>query len=295
MKKESKSKGPEFIRFLAPIIAVLKELGGSGNAGEVVDAVIEKMDISDEELKVVNKNGGSRIKNQVNWGRMYLVNYGAIDNSKRGIWSLTEKGEKLDITTHEQAYAVIKSVQELFKDNDNTEAKHEDESVTFEENAIHKASNYKEQLLTILRNLPPSGFEKICQRLLRESGFMKVKVTGKTGDNGIDGEGILAINPLLTFKVLFQCKRYKADNIIGSSIIRDFRGAMQGRADKGIILTTSFFSKDAKQEAIRDGVPPIELVDADSIIELFESKELGLKPIKAYEIEEGFFTEYKNG
>lgn len=291
-------KGPEFIRFFKPILEILKELGGSGGAGEVIDLVIDRMNISDDELAVVNKNGGSRIKNQVNWARMYLVNHGTIDNSKRGIWTLSSSGNDLIINTHEDALKIFKSIQSTFKTKDETKPEipqidDEVEIQDYQDQAISSKLSHRDQLISILRNLTPSGFERICQRLLRESGFKRVTVTGKTGDGGIDGEGILEINPLITFKVLFQCKKYTDGNSIGSSTIRDFRGAMQGRADKGIILTTSTFTKEAKKEAIRDGVPPIELVDAEGLIDLFENKELGLKPIRIYEIDEGFFKEFQ--
>ncbi len=138
--------------------------------------------------------------------------------------------------------------------------------------------------------LPPSGFERLCQRLLRESGFQQVIVTGRSGDGGIDGNGLLQINPFVSFQVLFQCKRYAGS--VSASQIRDFRGAMMGRADKGIILTTGTFTKDAKNEAIRDGAPPIELVDGEKLLAMFEQLELGLKPVTTYEIDDDFFGEF---
>ena len=128
--------------------------------------------------------------------------------------------------------------------------------------------DYQSELLDILKSLPPNGFERICQRLLRESGFEQVNVTGRSGDGGIDGIGVLQVNPFVSFKVLFQCKRYQGS--VGSSTIRDFRGAMMGRADKGIIMTTGTFTMDAKKEARRDGVTPIELVDGEKLVEMFE-------------------------
>ena len=298
VKKERKANGPEFIRFFQPILEVLKALGGSGNAGEIVDSVVERMNISDTELAVLNKNGGSRVKNQVAWARMYLVHFGAIDNATRGVWALTDKGEKLNIGSHEEAISLFKNINASQKSGTSIVEEKEKSIENAADEIINEAelrTSHREQIISILRALPPAGFEKICQRLLRESGFKKVIVTGKTGDGGIDGEGILEINPLITFKVLFQCKRYKDNNSIGPSTVRDFRGAMQGRADKGIILTTSNFTKDAKKEAIRDGAPPIELIDADGLVDLFENRELGLKPIKIYEIDEQFFHEYKNG
>ena len=140
-------------------------------------------------------------------------------------------------------------------------------------------------------SLSASGFERLCQRLLRESGFESVTVTGRSGDGGLDGIGVLQVNAFVSFKVLFQCKRYIGS--VAPSQVRDFRGAMMGRADKGIILTTGTFTSDAKKEAVRDGVPPIELVDGEKLLDMFETLELGLKPKKAYEIDEKFFDDFK--
>jgi restriction system protein len=141
-----------------------------------------------------------------------------------------------------------------------------------------------------LMGLPASGFERLCQRVLRESGFQEVKVTGRSGDGGIDGNGILQINPFVSFQVLFQCKRYSGS--VSVSQVRDFRGAMMGRADKGIILTTGTFTKDARSEAVRDGVPPIELVNGDKLLDMLEELGLGLRPVTSYEVDVDFFEEF---
>lgn len=289
----AKSKGPEFTRFFQPIIEVLKNLGGSGKASEVTDIVIEKMKIPENDLDVVLKNGTSRIKNQIHWARMYLVNAGIIDSSKRGVWSLTEKGLKTNLSEPQQVHDLFKKVHKKFETKDSNLKVKKDQK-TAEDLPPVDTEEYKDKLLKILRELPAPGFERICQRLLREAGFKKVTVTGKSGDGGIDGEGILEVNPLMSFKVLFQSKRYKDGSSVTASQVRDFRGAMQGRADKGIIITTGRFTQDAKKEALRDGAPPIELVDGDGLIELFEQNELGLKPVTTYEIVNEFFNEFKD-
>lgn len=283
-------KGPKFIRFFDPILSVLNEIGGSGNSGEIKDLVIEKMNISESELEEKLKSGASRIKNQIAWARIYLVKSGLLDDaSERGIWSLTPKGSETRLTS-EDALDLFKKVHLTFKDKDNKKKETQCEPADDHEENVAEEEELSDDLLTILQNLTPNGFEKICQRLLRESGFKKVLVTGKSGDGGIDGEGILEINPLISFKVLFQAKRYQGS--VGASIIRDFRGAMQGRADKGIILTTGRFTQEAKKEAIRDGAPPIELVDGDLLVTLFEKNKLGVKPKVVYEIDKEFFKEY---
>jgi restriction system protein len=121
-----------------------------------------------------------------------------------------------------------------------------------------------------------------------------VRVTGKSGDGGIDGHGVVQVNPFVSFRVLFQCKKYTS-NPVTPSQVRDFRGAMQGRADKGIIITTGTFTSEAKKEASRDGVPPIELVDGEALMSMFEMLELGLKPKTVFDVDEKFFEEFDDG
>lgn len=298
MNKKSlpKTKKPQFLRFMIPVIEVLKDLGGSGSASEVTEEIIDQYDISSNELEKVNKNGGSNIKNQIAWVRFYLTKSGLLDSSKRGIWSLTEKGMSTNLNV-EDVYNLFKETQSIFSKSKKDLGVKKDE---YEDNILDSAEpeyffneqkNYREQLVELLQNkISASGFERLTKRLLRESGFIKVEVTGKSNDGGIDGIGVLEINPLISFKVLFQCKRWK--NNIPPSEIRDFRGAMAGRADKGIFLTTGSFSQEAKKEAVRDGAAPIELVDIEKLINMLEKLELGLKPRTTFDVDMEFFDDY---
>jgi restriction system protein len=281
-------KGPQFLTYINPILKILKEMGGAGITSEVIDSVIEYLKISESEVEKTIPSGQSRVKNRIQWARMYLTKAGYIDSKVRGTWKLTDKGFAATLSDND-IMELFKTVQANFNKKEDftskaSSKKIEDEVATDEE-------EYSHNLLSIIQNLSPSGFERICKRLLTECGFQSVQITGKSGDSGIDGIGLLEINDLVTFKVLFQCKRYRES--VGSSQIRDFRGAMQGRADKGIILTTGRFTKEAKNEAIRDGVPPIELVDGEKLIELFEKFEIGLKPKTVYDIDLSFFEEFK--
>jgi len=284
-----KTKGPEFTRFFIPILEVLKETGGSGTVAEVIDRVIEKMAIPESEQEVTLKNGQSRVRNQVQWARLYLVRTGYLSSSKRGIWSLTEKGMDVDLNTFD-ALATFRQAQKLFAEQKTAKPKKELFVDEAEDEEIRQI-DYRIELLNLMQSLPPDGFERLCQRVLRESGFQQVVVTGRSGDGGIDGIGILQMNPFVSFNVLFQCKRYQG--AVTPSQIRDFRGAMMGRADKGIIMTTGTFTLEAKKEARRDGVPPIELVDGETLIQMFERLELGLIPRTTYDIDEEFFEDFK--
>jgi restriction system protein len=289
-----KHRGPEFLRFIKPIVETLKELGSSGNASEVTDQVIERLRISEAEQKETTSNGQSRVRNQIAWARFYLAKSGLLDSSKYGVWALTQAGRsaKLDPESVRQLFDDVQK-QFVRKKADTAVPTIANDSAD-RESPEPEPDNYRVRLLEVLRSLPAAGFERICQRLLRESGFQQVVVTGKSGDGGIDGHGVLEINPLVTLKVLFQCKRYADNHPVSSNQIRDFRGAMQGRGDKGLVLTTGTFTSDAKKEATRDGVPPIELVDGEKLVALFAKVELGLRPVQTFEMIDSFFDEFRS-
>ena len=282
------SRGPKFVQFFDPVLQALKELGGSGRPAEVVEVIARLKNISDTQRQEVLQSGGLRFDNQIAFARQYLVWGGYLDSSKRGVWSLTQKGLACPGLSDAEALQLFREQHAL-----HASAKRKSETDGDENDPVPSELPlyYKEQLLNVLRQLPPAGFERLCQRLLRESGFEQVDVTGRSGDGGIDGIGIVKVNAFVAFKVLFQCKRYARGVSCGQ--VRDFRGAMQGRADKGIIMTTGTFTKDAHAEAVRDGVPPIELVDGEQLVDLFEELELGLVPRTTYDIDVAFFEQFR--
>jgi len=147
-----------------------------------------------------------------------------------------------------------------------------------EENNLTSEFNWLEETLQVLQQIPPSAFERLAQRLLRESGFTQVEVTGKSGDGGIDGKGIISIGGLVSFHVYFQCKRYQGS--VSPAAIRDFRGAMAGRADKGIFITTGTFTTEAIKEATREGAQPIDLINGELLVTKLKMLGLGIKTEK---------------
>jgi len=291
MTKRKAEEGTKFLRFFGPLLDALRRLGGSATPDEAVEQIAKDLGITDEQQDDRLPSGQPRFKNQVAWARFYLVQDGLLDSSKRGIWSLTEKGRATSLT-YEQAKEIFKRWVRIFDDQRNAKAVPlEAETEQLAEDAVTLSKNYREQVIDLMLSLPASGFERLSQRLLREAGFTQVVVTGQSGDGGIDGHGTLQINPLLSFKVLFQCKRYSKS--VSPSHVRDFRGAMAGRADKGIIITTGSFTTEARREASRDGVPPIELIDGEKLVDLLKNLELGLRPITSYEIDPIFFNEFQ--
>ncbi|MCX6858759.1 MAG: restriction endonuclease [Verrucomicrobia bacterium] len=291
MAKPKKEEGAQFVRYFGPLLGALRKLGGSGTPDEVVERIATDLGLPDEVQNDLLPSGGPRFRNQVAWARFYLVREGLLDSSKRGVWSLTERGRTTSLV-HEQAREIFLRWVKIFQEQRRAKAEAEEpiaEQVA--EGTGSPSKDYRAEAIDLLLGLPPAGFERLSQRLLREAGFTQVVVTGQSGDGGIDGHGTLQINPLVSFKVLFQCKRYAKS--VSPSHVRDFRGAMAGRADKGIIITTGSFTTEARREASRDGVPPIELIDGEKLVDMLENLELGLRPVTTYELDHSFFSEFR--
>lgn len=256
-------KVPTFDSMMNPLIQALKVLGGSGTIEEINAKTTELLNLSDNQLELLHdpqKGTLTEVEYRLAWTRTYLKKFGILENSSRGVWALTTKGNKIEKVN---PTTVKRYVREQDKKNDKK---------TISEEGIELT--WREELLETLLQMHPSAFERLVQRLLRESGFIQVEVTGKSGDGGIDGKGIMRLGGLLSFHVIFQCKRYKGTVTV--SQVRDFRGAMVGRADKGLLITTGNFTKDAIREATRDGAPAIDLIDGDLLIDKLKELSLGV-------------------
>ena len=288
--KRKKSTQAEFTKWFGPLLNALRELGGSGRPKEVVEEIAKAEKIKDSQREEVMKSGILRFDNQVAWARQYLVWEGLLDNSKKGVWTLSSKGQETFLTQDDARTIFLKWVEIHQKAKKDKSSKDKIVQTQEQEEPEELDNEITPTLLEVLQSVSPIGFEHVCKRLLREHGFENVHVTQASHDGGIDGYGTLELNPFVTMKVLFQCKRYKGT--VSRAQIGDFRNAMIGRADKGIILTTGTFSEDAKREASRDGAPPIELIDGKKLVELFEKAELGVKPKIVYEVDYNFFETY---
>jgi restriction system protein len=250
-------------------------LGGSGSIDEIYETVVE-IEQFDESVTSIRQNpeksNQTVLDYELGWARSYLKKCGLLENSSRGVWSLTALAkEQKSIDALEIIKAVRKMGRTTSKQNPNEEDI-EIQSIDMPE----ESADWKDELYLLLtKQISPDAFERLTQRLLRECGFVQVEVTGKTGDGGIDGKGIARINGLMSFHVIFQCKKYQGS--VSASEIRDFRGAMVGRADKGLFITTGTFTSSAIKEATRDGAPPIDLIDGEHLAEKLKELQLGVK------------------
>lgn len=265
-------KLPTIEKLFNPLLKAMQELGGSATIDEINEKVTESLNLPQEILDLPHgeERGRTEIEYRLAWTRTYLKKYGILENSSRGVWSLNKE---FKMTKSIDGKEIIKKIREDVTPK-SSKANKETEDI---ENAIdtsNELQDWKYEVIEILMKLEPSAFERLVQRFLRESGFTQVEVTGKSGDGGIDGKGILKLGGILSFHILFQCKRYKGSVSAGN--IRDFRGALQGRADKGLFVTTGNFTRDAVKEATRDGAPPIDLIDGDLFAEKLKEFSLGM-------------------
>ena len=270
------SKVPKFHELMNPLLQDLHELGGSGSVNEIYEKVVEKLDLPEKILDILHnpeKSNQTKVEYRLAWARTYLKKYGILDNSSRGVWIIVP--DKSDIKKVDPKQ-VAREVRELIRKERALRETEQPDVEEESEDVPEEVLSWRSKLHHILtKEITPDAFERLTKRLLRESGFVQVEVTGRSRDGGVDGKGIIRIGGLLSFHVVFQCKKYQGS--VGASHMRDFRGAMVGRADKGLFITTGNFTRDAIKEATRDGAPPIDLVDGDQLADKLKELGLGIK------------------
>ena len=276
-----------------PILRVLQKRGGSASVREISEDVAALLELPDAVREVAHGNGPqSEFDYQAAWARTFLKHMDAATNSSRGVWSITAYGRELtaeaDTAEADVQGKILEHIRRYRRSLPTRRAKNAPAANSLGSTDDDGDTEWTDELLGALREMHPDAFERLCQRLLRESGFTKVEVTGRTGDGGIDGIGVLRVN-LISFQIAFQCKRYAG--VVGSGAIRDFRGSMVGRADKGLFLTTGRFSPSAEQEAVRDGAPAIDLIDGSELCVLLKGRDLGVRTetVEKVTVEASFF------
>jgi len=255
-----------------PVLKALHNLGGSAAVSEIEEEVIELLKLSEIEIGDIHRGSTTKLNYRLRWARNYLKHYGLLVNSKYGVWALTPKGLKTKLVKPKEVSRYVHNLNKKKKvENKSSQT---DQFVNNEIDEEENSITWREELLNTLKSIDPSAFERLCQRFLRELGFINVEVTGKPNDGGIDGKGILRLGGILSFHVVFQAKRYK--DVVSPNTIRDFRGSMSVNVDKGLVITTGRFTNEARKEAKRDGALPIDLIDGNELAEKLKELRLGI-------------------
>jgi restriction system protein len=289
---------PPYVELIWPTLCAVRELGHSAKLQEIDERVIETQEFTDDQLAILHMDGPrNEIEYRLAWARTYLKGMGALANPARGTWVTTELGRSLtaeEIEPLRKTYLVKLAETRKKKAVAAREAGADLDLAG--EGADDETDDWREELLQVLLKMDPTGFEHLAKRLLRAAGFINASVTGGAGDGGIDGVGVYRLS-LVSFPVYFQCKRYKGT--VGPEKVRDFRGAMQGRGDKGLLITTGSFTPEARKEATRDGAPPIDLIDGEQLCELLKEHRLGVetttRTIEEVNVQPAFFVDPARG
>jgi restriction system protein len=286
-------KIPQYHELMWPALQATKELGGSATVGEMNERAMASAGITEEQQAVPHGEEGrmSEVAYRLHWARTHLKGIGVLENSARGVWAVTDRGRSM---REPDMRAATKAWRDSFRERRLARRASQAAAAGGGEEEAEAEGGWKDQLIARLLQLPPDGFERLAQRILREAGFVNVTVTGKSGDGGIDGAGTYRLS-LVSFPVYFQCKRYKGT--VTPGVVRDFRGAMAGRGEKGLLITTGSFTREAQAEATRDGAPPVELIDGDRLCDLLKEFRLGVdvreRIAEDVTVNPGFFDEYQ--
>lgn len=289
-------KLPEVVSFIPRILATLREMNGVAKAGAVKTAVVQAMSEAGEAMNVqMLASGVPKYQNDIYWARMYLVNAGLLEPAKTagyGTWKLTTQGweSPLDIATAAAIYFQTASKGNKNKDETDMPAPSGDDLQQDLEGTV----NWQVQLKEILWSLSDQGFEHLCAAIMTANGLDQIKVTGKSGDKGIDGMGLMYLDDagLVSIRVAWQCKRYTTGSV-GSMEVRNFRGSLDHKTDHGIIFTTSTFTAEAMKESVALGKTPIRLVPLDQLIEMLKNLKLGVGPEPGCAVDTSFFEQYR--
>lgn len=268
---------PPYNFFHWPALQAVIDLGGSASIADHETEVINRLDISPEMQAILHRDGPmTEIQYRLAWARTYLKGMGLLTNSQRGIWSVTEQGQTVsedELPKLRAEYLARVKHESETKKRKKKKASQSDLDSEIDQAETEAEYEWKDSLLDTLMNISPKAFEKLALRLLREAGVQSLVLTGGSNDKGIDGHGVYKME-LLSFPVFFQCKRYRGS--VDPSAVRDFRGAMAGRGEKGLLITTGTFTSSAAQEARRDGAPPVDLVDGDQLCDLLKHYGIGV-------------------
>lgn len=265
-----------------PILQVVKKLGGSATTSEIENDIVQEMGFDDSILQPTYSDGKPQFLKIVGWARLELMKAGYLENiaetARKGVWALTEEGATTETVDPKEVYRRYRAIDRQKRSRHEAAATRKGSSGPDDEltdTALDDDSAWSQQLMDLLLNMDPSAFERLCQLILRRSGFTAVAVTGKTSDGGIDGTGVLRIEGLISFPISFQCKRYKGS--VSAPVVREFRGALGRQAERGLLMTTGTFTRDAIAEATREGAVPIDLIDGDALLDKLKELELGVK------------------
>ena len=289
---------PKFDEMVRATLASLRKRGGVASNQEIEDDIVAGMNLGEEAAAELHRKGPqTKVGYNAAWTRTWLRRIGAIEpaagpKTRQGVWTLTAKGRDVE-WAESRAEPEVKAAHQQYQ-KEVRQKKGQESAGTTQAGAEQSApaspetddgdteNSWKTELMEALLQLDPAAFERLCQRLLHATGIEDLVVTGGPGDGGIDGTGRLKVG-LVSFQVAFQAKRWKGT--VGPGVVREMQGSMTSDVDHGIVITTGYFSHNAKTQAKAPGAKQVELVDGERLCDLLDEHGLGVIRTERIEVD----------
>lgn len=287
-------KFPDALAYMPRIVLALRDMDGVGKAAAVKEWIVATMTESKEQInETVLDSGVPKYQNDIQWARMFLVNANMLEPmaiSGRGVWKLTPSGLSTPVDADSMAKVYVLATKKGKKAKSETQAAPGEDD---QQLGLPGLDSWEHHLKGLLTTMPHQGFERLCAEIMTKNGLHATRVTGQSGDKGIDGEGLLAFDTLelVSIRVAWQCKRFN-EGTVGSDAVRNFRGSLDHATDHGVIFTTSTFTTSALQEATQAGKKAIRLVDLSGLIEQMFKLKLGISPEPPHVVDKQYFEKF---
>ncbi len=294
---------PDYQSLMLPLLQFTAQKGTETSISEVVEALAKELGLTEDGLKEMLPSGlQSKFINRVGWASTYMKKAGLLEATRRGFYQITDRGRDLlkkkpkNINTKLlQQYPEFIEFQQLKGTRSGDKVIEfkatSDSSTATPSEALESAyenlrDELADELLTRLKKISPTFFERVVVELLVKMGYGGSRVDagkaiGRSGDGGIDG--IIKEDKLGLDVVYIQAKRWD-NNPVGRPDVMQFAGALQAqRANKGIFITTSRFTEDARGYVSQIG-SKIVLIDGEQLTGLMIDHDVGVSTVSLYPV-----------
>lgn len=288
---------PDYQEFMLPLLKFASDKSEK-TIRQAYEYLADFLNLTDDEQNELLPSGTQQTyKNRIGWAKTYLIKAGLLESRKRGVFNISKLGEEVllkDLKKIDNNYLAQYEQFNDFQSKRNIEKTHSKQILDLkdrtpqeliEESMTELNRTLSQEVLNEIMNCSPGFFENLVVELLVKMGYGGSRkeagqVIGKTGDGGIDG--IIKEDKLGLDTIYIQAKRW--ENVIGRPEIQKFVGALQGnRAKKGIFITTSHFTKEAR-EYVNMIENKVVLIDGENLTDLMIEFNLGVSTINVFTI-----------
>ncbi|MEO0494050.1 MAG: restriction endonuclease [Actinomycetota bacterium] len=270
---------PTYRELILPVLRAVGAAGGSAQAREITEAVIEAEGFSDEQLELIYPNRKapkSVLVDRLDWARSYAKLSGALESPRRGFFLLTRLGQEVLSLNDDAARARIIELDNQVRAGRRAALREDSEEVAVkfdeQEDVANEEDEWRDDLLATLHGLSPTGFERFVVALLKNHG-LELSMTSAGADEGIDAIGRAPISDVISTRVAVQVKRYDPAKPVGRETVALLqRDSAAAGAEKAILVTLGRFTGPAESAAVAT-TPTVDLIDGQRLCDLIEATE----------------------